>query len=152
MELALCLCLVTQSCLTLCDLIDCSLPGSSVQGDSPGKNIGVGCHALFPAIFPTQGSNPGLLHCRQILYRLSHQVFLSRATFILSTLLGRMLKLNIKKLRSWLPVSSLHSKQMGKQWKQWQAWFSWAPKSLQMVTAVMKLKDTCSLEENRWQI
>ena len=45
----------------------------SVPGDSPGKNTGVGCHALLQGIFPTQGSNPGLLHCRQILYRLSHQ-------------------------------------------------------------------------------
>ena len=36
---------------------------------------------------------------------------------------------------------------MGKQWKQWETIFSWAPKSLQMVTAAMKLKDTCSLEE-----
>ena len=33
-------------CLTLCDPMDCSLPGSSVHGDSPGKNTGVGCHAL----------------------------------------------------------------------------------------------------------
>ena len=66
-------CLVTQSCLTLCDLMNCSLPGSSVHGDSPGKNTGVGCHALFQGIFPTHGSNPGLLHCRWILYCLSHQ-------------------------------------------------------------------------------
>ena len=36
---------------------------------------------------------------------------------------------------------------MGKQWKQWQTLFSWAPKSLQMVTAAMKLKGSCSLEE-----
>ena len=36
--------------------------------DSPGKNTGVGCHALLQGIFLTQGSNPGLLHCRQILY------------------------------------------------------------------------------------
>ena len=48
-----------------------SPPGSSVHGDSPGKNIGVGCHALLQGIFPTHGSNPGLLHCRQILYCLS---------------------------------------------------------------------------------
>ena len=47
--------------------MDCSQPGSSVHGDSPGKNTGVGCHALSQGIFPTQGSNPGLLHCRQIL-------------------------------------------------------------------------------------
>ena len=49
------LCLVAQSCSTLCDSVDCSLPGSSVCGDSPGKNTGVGCHALFQGIFPTQG-------------------------------------------------------------------------------------------------
>ena len=59
--------LVTQSCPTLCDPVDCSLPGSSVHGDSPGKNTGVGCHALLQGIFPTQGSNPGLPHCRWIL-------------------------------------------------------------------------------------
>ena len=41
--------------------------------DSAGNNTGVGCHALLQVIFPSQGLNPGLLHCRQILYRLSHQ-------------------------------------------------------------------------------
>ena len=39
----------------------------------------------------------------------------------------------------------------GEKWKHWQALFSWAPKSLQMVTAAMKLKDNCSLEEKLWQ-
>ena len=39
----------------------------------PGKNTGVGCHSLLQGIFPTQGSNPGLLHYRQILYYPSHQ-------------------------------------------------------------------------------
>ena len=67
------LCLVAQSCPTLCDPMDCSPPGSSVHGDSPGKNTGVGCHSLLQGIFPTQGSNPGLPHGRQILYRLNHQ-------------------------------------------------------------------------------
>ena len=67
------LCWVTQLCQTLCDPMDCSPQGSSVHGDSPGKNTGVGCHALLQGIFPTQGSNPGLLHCRRILYHLSHQ-------------------------------------------------------------------------------
>ena len=38
--------------------MDCSPPGSSVHGDSPGKNTGVGCHALLQGIFPIQGSNP----------------------------------------------------------------------------------------------
>ena len=45
-----------QLCLTLCDPMGCNLPGSSVHG-----------------IFLTQGLNPGFLHCRQILYRLSHR-------------------------------------------------------------------------------
>ena len=48
--------LVTQTCPTLCDPVDCSPPGSSVHGDSPGKNTGVGCHALLQGIFPTQVS------------------------------------------------------------------------------------------------
>ena len=41
--------------------------------DFPGKNTGVGCHFLLQGIFPTQGLNPGLPHCRQTLYPLSHQ-------------------------------------------------------------------------------
>ena len=41
--------------------------------DFPGKNTGVGSCSLLQGIFPTQGSNRGLLHCRQILYQLSHQ-------------------------------------------------------------------------------
>ena len=65
--------MVSRSCLTLCNPMNCSPPGSSVHGDSPGKNTGVGCYAFLQEIFPTQRSNPGLLHCRWILYRLSHQ-------------------------------------------------------------------------------
>ena len=54
--------------------MDYSPPGSSVHGDSPGENTGVCyCALLLHGIFPTQGSNPGVPHCRQILYRLSHQ-------------------------------------------------------------------------------
>ena len=67
------LCLVAQLSPTLCNPMDCNPPGSSVQGDSPGKNTGVGCHALLHGIFPTPGSNPDLPHCRQILYCLGHQ-------------------------------------------------------------------------------
>ena len=53
--------------------MDCSLSGSSVHGDSPGKNTGVGCHLLPQGILPTQESNPGILHCWQILYQLSYK-------------------------------------------------------------------------------
>ena len=56
------LCLVTQSFFTLCSPIDCSPPGCSVHGDSLGQNTGMGCHALLQGLFPTQRSNPGLLH------------------------------------------------------------------------------------------
>ena len=73
------LCLVTQSCPTLCNPMDYSPSGFSVHEDSPGKNTGVGCHALFQGIFSTQGSNPGLLHCRGILYQLIPQAANKRA-------------------------------------------------------------------------
>ena len=56
------------------------------------------------------------------------------------------LKLNTQKTKIMASVPSLHGKQMGKQWKQWLILFLWAPKSLQMVIAAMKLKDTYSLE------
>ena len=66
------LCLVAQSCCTFCGPIDCSPPGSSSMGFSR-QECGVGCHALLQGISPTEGSNPGLPHCRWILYHLSHQ-------------------------------------------------------------------------------
>ena len=69
----LCVCSVAQSCRTLCKPVYCGPPGSSAHGDSPGENTGVRCHALLQGIFPTQGLNPDLPHCRQILYCLSYQ-------------------------------------------------------------------------------
>ena len=62
------MCLVTQFCPTLCHPMDCSPTGSSVHRDSPGKNTGVGCHALLQGIFPTLGLNLSLPHCRRIIY------------------------------------------------------------------------------------
>ena len=68
-------CPVTQLCPTLCDPMDCSLPGSSCPWDFPGKNTGVGCHSLLQGIFLTQGSNMGLLNWQEdfFFYQLSHQ-------------------------------------------------------------------------------
>ena len=63
-------CLVAQLCLTLCDTMDYSPPSSFVHGDSSGKNTGVGCYAPLQGIFPTQGLNPDLPHCRWIFYGL----------------------------------------------------------------------------------
>ena len=58
---------VAQSCPTLCDHMDCS------PWNSPGQYTGVGSHSLLQGVFPTHGSNPGLLHCRWIIYQLSHK-------------------------------------------------------------------------------
>ena len=61
----MCVCTqLLQLCPTLCSPVDYNPPppqGSSVHGDSPGKNTGVGCHALLQGIFPTQGLNRCLL-------------------------------------------------------------------------------------------
>ena len=57
---------VTQLCPTLCDPMDC-------PWNFPGQNTGVGSLSLLQGIFPTQGLNPGLPHCRWILYQLSHK-------------------------------------------------------------------------------
>ena len=65
---------VAQSCLTRCDPMDCSpLRLLCPWGFSRHGDTGVGCRALFQGIFPHEGSSPGLLHCGQILYQLSHQ-------------------------------------------------------------------------------
>ena len=65
--------LAIQSCLTLCNPMDGNPPGSSVHGILQARILGVGCHSLLQGIFPTQGSNLGLSHCRQNIYHLNHQ-------------------------------------------------------------------------------
>ena len=59
--------------VALSDPVNCSPQGSSVHEDSQGQTTGVGRHALLQGIFPTQGLNPSLPHCRRIVYHLSHQ-------------------------------------------------------------------------------
>ena len=68
-----CVCvLVAQSCPT--HQAPLSMPSRLLfPWNFPGKNTGVDCHSLLQGIFPTQGLNLGLLHCRQILYHLSYQ-------------------------------------------------------------------------------
>ena len=67
--------LITKSCPTLCDPLDCSPPGSSGPWDFPGKNTGGGCHFFLQEISLIQELNLGLLHCRQIFFfnRLSYE-------------------------------------------------------------------------------
>ena len=63
------MCSVSQSCPTLWDPMDYTLPGSSVHGIFSGKNTGVGCHFLLQGMFPTQVSNPYLFSSVQPLSR-----------------------------------------------------------------------------------
>ena len=93
----------------LCKLyenVNCSVVSDSLQPhglqptrllspwDIPGKNTGVGCHFLLQRIFPTQGSNPGLPHCRQMLYCLSYQ--------------GRLYEVSLNQAKSPLFISYHH--------------------------------------------
>ena len=64
---------VAQSCPTLCDPMDYSLPGSFVPGIFQARVLEWGAISFSRGIFLTQGSNLGLLQCRQMLYHLSHQ-------------------------------------------------------------------------------
>ena len=64
--------LVAQLPLSLCNPRE-SRPPAPLSMEFSGKNIGVGCHSHLQGIFPTEGPNPGLTYCRQILYHLSHQ-------------------------------------------------------------------------------
>ena len=71
-QLELHLCCVAQCYTTLCNPMNC---GSSVHGNSPGKNTGVGCPALLQGIFPTQGSIPNIPHCR-LTTQLPHKIWI----------------------------------------------------------------------------
>ena len=70
----LCACVLSRnSCVQLRDPLDCSPLVSSVHGILQVRLLEWGCHTLLQGIFPTQGPHTGLPHCRQIIYRLSHQ-------------------------------------------------------------------------------
>ena len=62
--------LVTLLCPTLCDAVDCNCQ-APLSVEFPGKNTGVGFHSLLQGLFPTQESNPGVLHCKRVLYHIA---------------------------------------------------------------------------------
>ena len=97
-------CQLAQSCLTLCDsrTIACQAPlsmGFSGQG--------VGCHFLLQGIFPAQGLNLGLLHCRPILYHLSHHCLLSG--LLIAQALSCLRTVKHARPSAWKTLSFLYS-------------------------------------------
>ena len=102
---------IAQSYLTLRDPTGCTLPSSFVQGIFQARilewegNTEGNCHSLLQGIFPTQGSNPGLLHCRQILYQLSHKgsLFIIVSTKIMMHKSTQQLSITwFTKIRKWV--------------------------------------------------
>ena len=79
------MCLVAQLCLTLCDHLDCSLPGSSVHGDSPHKNTGGGCYALLLGNLPNPGIKPRFpaLQVDSTIWATREALLQSECTFII---------------------------------------------------------------------
>ena len=108
--------------------VSCSITSDSVIAwtsrllcprNSPGKNIGVGCQSLLQDIFLTQGSNPDLLHCRQILYQLSHQ--------------GKLLVIN-KSWRYMVTIVNIVITLFGnRSWLDW-VWWSFSNKIIMLYT------------------
>ena len=148
--------LVAQSCLTLCNTMDCSPPGSCVheifqarildwvaislsRGSSWPRNwTRVSCIAdRFFTGWTTREAHIQSTSCEMPGWRKESE--------------KAGLKFNIQKTKI-MASSSITSWQMGQKWKQWQTLFYWALKSLQMVTEAIKLEDTCFLEEKLWQI
>ena len=102
-----CIRVVAQSCLTLCDLMDCSRPCSSIHGIFQATVLEWVAISFSGGIFPTQGLNPGLLHCRQARYPLSHQGSVSGIDILVLFLMlvGRLfslLPLSVKLAASFL--------------------------------------------------
>ena len=73
MCVCVCVCVSSWSCPTLCDLVDCSSPGSSVQGILTRQEYWSVLPFSFPGNLLNPGMQPSLLHCRQTFYYLSHQ-------------------------------------------------------------------------------
>ena len=117
-------CQSIQSCPTLCSPelskeLDCHSPGSSVHRIlQEFWNSGMGRHALLQGIFPTQRSNPALLHCRWSLYHLSHQGSPCRShrrltlTHCLEEILGVYLYHDLLALRTFFPVIPVSQRQL----------------------------------------
>ena len=105
--------LVAQSCLTLCNPMDCSPPGSSVHGILQARTLEWGSLSLLKGIFPTQRSSTGLLHCRRILYCLGLQGSSDstpRTQIQYARCSEEVAKISDSKVRFWIPdLSPTHA-------------------------------------------
>ena len=151
----LCYCLVTQSCPTPCDPKDCSLPGSSIHETLQARVLEWG--AISFSRVSSQPRDRTQVSC--IAGNADDTTLMAESKEELKSLWMRIkeesgkagLKLSIQKAKI-MSSGSITSRQIdGKKWKQWQTLFTWASKSQQIVTAAVKLKDACSLEEKLWQ-
>ena len=107
-------CLVAKSGPVLCDPMGLRPTRLLRSWDSPGKNTGVGCHFILQGIFPIQGSNPGCLHYRQILYSLSHQGSPKRKHSILPNFFFCMNRVSsqTEPLRAVMPTARINRKSL----------------------------------------
>ena len=92
--------------------------------DFPGKSAGVDCYFLLQGIFPTQGSNPSLPHCRQTLYHLSHQ---GSPLFVWTVLITAILLLSLPIWAAGMPgvLQSTGSQRVGQDWVTKLNWPDW---------------------------
>ena len=109
--------LVAQWCLTLCDPVDCSLPGSYVHGIFQARTPEWAAISFSRGSSLPKGLNPGLQHCRQTLYPLNHQGSQSSFNFLLLKY-----KLSEKSDRDWgLKLEKI----LHDLWLPWWFWFRW---------------------------
>ena len=137
-----CSCLVAESCLSLVTLWSVARQAPLSMGFSR-QEYWSGLPLPSAGDLPDTGIKPTSSALQANFSLLSHRG--SPKLIVLYQLYLSKTR-TFRKLRLWHLVPSLHGKQMGKQWKQCQTLFWGAPKSLQMVTAAMKLKDAYSLE------
>ena len=90
--------------------------------DSPGKNSGVGSHSLLQGIFPTQGSNPSLLHCRQIFYHLGYCAICLVWLFVTPWTVAHQAPLSMRILQArileWAAMPSFNRSSQTRDWTQ----------------------------------
>ena len=87
--------------------------------DFLGKSTGVGCHFLLQGIFLTQGWNPGLLHCRQVLYHLSHQGSLLKSTHLTPVVHTTVWEILVNRTAFFLSPVNVLGRYFGKLWSSW---------------------------------